>query len=306
MARKEPYIEDSVDKLKQAILSKTRENLSENYSQSLRDLVDKFLNTDPDSRPTIEQVLRYPVVRAELTNILNDFLPLTYNYPTSMSAHLVIEQVIEIQCMLAKSTDYGLFVTDPSLIRVANTPNTQFLLQAELRAIQNGLQYVEDEDTDGNTYNGYFKDGKAEGVGITTFTDGQKDIAEYHLDKCNGCVKTEFANGNKFWGEYKDDKKEGYGIFEWANGDRYIGQWMKKNMHGYGIFRWASGEVYYGQRKENKKEGYAYWKASNGTEYYGQWKNGKRNGDAVLIENGQLYSCKYEEDKIITKTKYNV
>ena len=64
---------------------------------------------------------------------------LTYNYPTATSAHLVLEQVIEIQCMLAKSTDYGLTATDPSLIRVANTPNTQFLLQAELRAIQMGL-----------------------------------------------------------------------------------------------------------------------------------------------------------------------
>jgi serine/threonine protein kinase len=136
MARKEPYNEDSVDKLKLAIFSKTREKLSENYSQSLRDLVDKCLDTDPDKRPTIEQVLRHPLVRAELTNILNDFLPLTYNYPTAMTAHLLIEQVIEIQCELAKSTDdYGLFVTDPSLIRVANTPNTEFLLQAELRAI---------------------------------------------------------------------------------------------------------------------------------------------------------------------------
>jgi serine/threonine protein kinase len=136
MARKEPYIEDSVDKLKLAIFSKPREKLSENYSQSLRDLVDKCLNTDPDSRPTIEQVLRHPLVRAELTNILNDFVTLTYNYLTAMTAHLVLEQVIEIQFMLAKSTDYGLFVTDPSLIRVANTPDTQFLLQAELRAIQ--------------------------------------------------------------------------------------------------------------------------------------------------------------------------
>jgi hypothetical protein len=40
MARKEPYNEDSVDKLKLAIFTKTREKLSENYSQSLRDLVD--------------------------------------------------------------------------------------------------------------------------------------------------------------------------------------------------------------------------------------------------------------------------
>ena len=56
-----------------------------------------------------------------------------------MTAHLVLEQVIEIQCKLAKLTDYGLTVSDLSLIKVANTPNTQFLLQAELRAIQMGL-----------------------------------------------------------------------------------------------------------------------------------------------------------------------
>ena len=70
--------------------------MSENYSQSLRDLVDKCLNTDPDSRPNIEQVLSYPLVKAELGNILNEFLPLTFDYPTSMTAHLVLEQVIEI------------------------------------------------------------------------------------------------------------------------------------------------------------------------------------------------------------------
>ena len=139
MAKREPYIEDSISNLKIAIFAKTRAKLSENYSKSLRDLVDYCLNTDPDNRPTIEQVLRYPIVRAELDNILKDFIPLTFNYPTAMSAHRVIEQIIETQCMIAKSTDYGLSVTDPSLLKVSNTPNTQFLLQAELRAIQAGL-----------------------------------------------------------------------------------------------------------------------------------------------------------------------
>jgi hypothetical protein len=35
------------------------------------------LNTDPEKRLNIEQVLRYPVVRAELDNILNDLITLT-------------------------------------------------------------------------------------------------------------------------------------------------------------------------------------------------------------------------------------
>jgi hypothetical protein len=44
---------------------------------------------------------------------------------------------------------------DESLIRVANTPDTHFLLQAELKAIKQGLQYREEEYNDGFKYKGY-------------------------------------------------------------------------------------------------------------------------------------------------------
>jgi hypothetical protein len=153
---------------------------------------------------------------------LKDLLPLTYDYSTATSAHLVLEQVIEIQCMLAKSTDYGLTVTDPSLIRVANTPNTQFLLQPELRAIKNGLQYKEASNKE-LTYKGYAKDGKKEGVGMRIWSDGDKDYGEWHLNNRHGCGKVEKASGDSYWGGFKDGKMEGYGTWEWANGERYIG-----------------------------------------------------------------------------------
>jgi hypothetical protein len=45
--------------------------------------------------------------------------------------------------MLAKSTDYGLPMADPSVLRVANTPVSKFLIQADLRAIHQGLKYIE-------------------------------------------------------------------------------------------------------------------------------------------------------------------
>jgi hypothetical protein len=148
-------------------------------------------------------------------------IPLTYDYPTALSTHLVLEQVIEIQCMLAKSTDdYGFAVTDESLLRVANTPNTQFLLQAELRAIHQGLQYKEEEDEDGDIYHGYFdQNGQVEGVGIIILTDGYKDYGEWHLNNPHGCIKVELASGNTKWGELVG----GYATLEGANGDRYIG-----------------------------------------------------------------------------------
>jgi serine/threonine protein kinase len=62
MAKKIPYDEDTIDKLKLAIFNKPREELSNYYSKSLRDLVDKCLVTDPEIRPTIEQILRYPLI----------------------------------------------------------------------------------------------------------------------------------------------------------------------------------------------------------------------------------------------------
>jgi hypothetical protein len=158
--------------------------------------------------------------------------------------------------MFAKSTDYGLFVTDPSLLRVANTPNTQFLLQAELRAIQNGFQYIEEEDEDGDIYKGYVdKYGLPEGVGMRIWSDGTKIYGEWHLNNRHGCVKDEWASGHSYWGEYKDGNREGYGTFERADGDRYIGQYMNDGIHGYGIYRWADRRVYYGQWKKNNHEG---------------------------------------------------
>jgi hypothetical protein len=136
------------------------------------------LTLDQSSRPKIEKILRYPIIRTELDNILNDLIPLTYEYSTAVSAHPVLEQVIEIQCMLSKSTDYGLPLIDRSLLRVANTPETEFLLQAELRAIQAGLQYKEreimHEDYD-EMFKGYVnQDNQFEGPVIRIFSDGEK------------------------------------------------------------------------------------------------------------------------------------
>jgi hypothetical protein len=113
-------------------------------------------------------VLRQSIVRAELDNILNDFIPLTFEFSTAPSAHQVLKEIIEIQCTLAKSTDYGLQMIDESMLKVANTPETHFLVQAELKAIKQGLKYIELDVKEGVKYKGYInKDSGLEGVGIT-------------------------------------------------------------------------------------------------------------------------------------------
>ena len=110
---------------------------------------------------------------------MNEFIPLTYVYSTAGKAHKVLEQIVEIQCILAKSTDYGL--SGDSVLRVANTSETQFLVQAELNTLKNvkgffslkkGLKYKEKEFDEGFSYKGYLnKDGQAEGVGTKIWKD---------------------------------------------------------------------------------------------------------------------------------------
>jgi hypothetical protein len=46
MARKEPFKQEGIEKLKKAIKNNEREPLSDNYSKSLRDLVDYCLILD--------------------------------------------------------------------------------------------------------------------------------------------------------------------------------------------------------------------------------------------------------------------
>ena len=74
-----------------------------------------------------------------------------------------------------------------TVLLIANTDDTRHLLQGELRAIQQGLKFVENvECTAGTikgTYRGYVNsDGQREGVGVTIWDDGEKEYAEYHND----------------------------------------------------------------------------------------------------------------------------
>jgi hypothetical protein len=159
---------------------------------------------------------------------LNDLIPLTFDFPTAASAHKVLEQIVEIQCMLAKSTDYGLRMIDESELKIANTPDTHFLLQAELKAIKQGLEYEEGEFENGIKYKGYFnKDGMPEGVVISIFPDGTKLRGEYVAGKLHGIGKVTKEDGRTYWGEHKDNKEEGYGTMEIPSGNRYTGQCMQ-------------------------------------------------------------------------------
>jgi len=116
-----------------------------------------------------------------------------------------------------------------TVLLIANTDDTRHLLQGEFRAIQQGLQFVENmertNEAKKGTYRGYVNsDGQREGVGVTIWDHGEKQYAEYHNDRVHGIGMIKWANGNSYLGEIKHGLKHGYGTFHWADiGQTYTG-----------------------------------------------------------------------------------
>ena len=74
-------------------------------------------------------------------------LPLTFNRKTSHSAHALLEKIFTIECKKAQITNYGLTMKPGTQLKIANTEEAAFLLQAELNSIERGSKYVEDRQS---------------------------------------------------------------------------------------------------------------------------------------------------------------
>jgi hypothetical protein len=102
---------------------------------------------------------------------LEENILLIRNYKTSTAAHKRLEKIIKRRCERVMKIDYGLKVLPDTILRIANIEEFQWLLQPELKAIKDGLKYVEDDDNyygdEYCTYRGYINaKGQRQGVGI--------------------------------------------------------------------------------------------------------------------------------------------
>merc|ERR1712228_548829 len=79
----------------------------------------------------------------------------------------------------------------------------------------------------GNSYKGYWKDGKRDGYGMY-----------------------KWANGDEYRGNWKDNKKNGYGMYKWANGDEYHGNWSNDVKHGQGVLKQGNKVIKKGKWKK--------------------------------------------------------
>ena len=74
-------------------------------------------------------------------------------------------------------------------------------------------------------YKGEIKNGKPEGFGNLTSSDGEKYVGEWKDGKKYGQGTYIYHHGFKYVGEWKDNKKHGQGTYTLTDGNRFEGEW---------------------------------------------------------------------------------
>ena len=119
-----------------------------------------------------------------------------------------------------------------------------------------------------------FGDYIREGVGILTYSDGDKYVGEWKDGQKNGQGTYTWSNGNKYLGEYKDGKFHGQGTLTFPpDGGGYVGEFKDGEYHGQGTYTSPDGNKYVGEWKDNSKWNITFY-LKNGT-IHEKWVNGK-------------------------------
>jgi hypothetical protein len=89
----------------------------------------------------------------------------------------------------------------------------------------------------GNSYDGYWVNGKRHGKGKFTFEDGAIYTGEWENDERHGKGIYIYKNGDIYEGEWKDNKRHGKGIYKWKGGDFFEGEWRNDTKYNGRLYK---------------------------------------------------------------------
>ena len=174
---------------------------------------------------------------------------------------------------------------------------------------------------DESSYEGEWKNGKRDGLGILCWKDVSKFIGEFIEDKVLGFGKLIHEDGDiytGYWndfqaqgigyyktkkeasyeGYWKNDKQNGFGIEKWPRGSNYLGEYIDGNKEGYGILNFEGNGGYEGQFQCGSISGIGTFFFKDNRKYEGEWKNNKMHGYGIITwPDGKFYEGEFYEDK---------
>lgn len=134
----------------------------------------------------------------------------------------------------------------------------------------------------GDTYEGYYENGKRHGKWVYRFKIGARYMVYYMEGKKNGEGVFLYPDGSKYEGSWINDLRDGWGTYTYPNGDTYEGDWSQGRRHGQGVYTYKE----------------------TGSRYDGTWFHGRMQDRGNLIHLNHRYVGIFEEDKPKGPGKY--
>ena len=168
------------------------------------------------------------------------------------------------------------------------------------------------------SYEGEWKNGKRDGLGIYIKKNAAKFIGYFIEDYVNGFGKLTDGNGDEYigyWiksmangigiysrkriisykGWWKDDKQNKFGIEVWPKLD-FIGDYSNGVKEGYGIMNIKDG-IYEGEMKGGNFNGIGKFMFNDKRRYEGEFKNNKMDGFGILyLPGNKIFVGHFKDD----------
>ena len=170
--------------------------------------------------------------------------------------------------------------------------------------------------SNGDKYNGDWKNQKPHGLGTFKWVNGTKYIGDWKFGLQDGQGTVTWANGDKYIGGRKNGEADGQGTFIYADGTAQSGEWKNGNLierdssgkaigcvegncdNGKGTGVWEKGFKYVGEWKMQNMHGFGIGTWPNGDRYEGDWVNGKRTGQGKYFysSGGGVYTGEWKNN----------
>ena len=165
--------------------------------------------------------------------------------------------------------------------------------------------------SDGKVWTGEFKDDKMwTGQGFWYyFSNGKRNGKTYEGEaregECHGYGRYTYADGAVYEGQWEKGKRHGQGTYVYGDeGEHkrtYVGQWTEDRMEGKGLFTYADQSTYEGDFVDWKFHGHGLRRYANGCSYEGSWKKDKQNGRGVYTyDDGKTWTGEFKDNKMWT------
>ncbi|MBU1331113.1 MAG: caspase family protein [Gammaproteobacteria bacterium] len=150
----------------------------------------------------------------------------------------------------------------------------------------------------GEIYQGQFKDGLFDGLGLYLYADGSQYQGQFSAGQASGQGMRTDAQGNQFSGLFVAGVLQGPGSYRGAEGDLYSGGFEADQFHGQGRYQSTDGSVWSGQFKNGSLSGEGQYLGTDGSSYQGQFRDWLYHGKGQLSQaDGSIYIGQFVRDE---------